>query len=66
MHKWISQPPTLCDICHERLAIVFIDGRTVMGPWGIMCTRCHTDIGVGLGTGKGQKYSLSTLDKLEG
>jgi hypothetical protein len=35
---------------------VFIDGKTVMGPWGKLCMACHKKVGVGLGLGRGQKY----------
>jgi len=32
------------------------DGKTVMGPWANMCTPCFERQGVGLGTGRGQRY----------
>jgi hypothetical protein len=44
---------------------VFVDGKLAGGPWAIMCVLCHLAFGVGLGTGKGQKYSLKTLEKIE-
>jgi hypothetical protein len=31
-----------------------------------MCTKCFEEKGVGLGVGKGQKYSVETKKKLEG
>jgi len=34
----------------------FIDGRTREGPWAMMSPWSHRAYGVGLGTGKGQKY----------
>ena len=63
---WISPAPKHCDLCHQKLKGNFIDGRTVYGPWGILCIPCHGQYGVGLGLGKGQKYNLETLEKIEG
>ena len=34
----------------------FIDGKTIMGPWAIMCPHSHAMNGVGLCTGLGQRY----------
>jgi len=48
--------PSECQLCHEAITDSFIDGRTIQGPWGYMCLRCHREHGVGLGTGKGQMY----------
>ena len=67
--KWMSEAPVECDLCHKKFkgfAQFFVDGKTIYGPWGIMCPDCHKSFGCGLGTGKGQKYNLNTLDKLEG
>lgn len=66
MVKWIGTKPTHCDVCHRELRKEFIDGKTTMGPWAIMCSRCHKSHGVGLGTGRGQKYSLETQEKING
>jgi hypothetical protein len=64
---WVSPAPTHCDLCGSRLKGNFIDGKTTYGGrWGIMCIPCHGQYGYGLGLGKGQKYSLETLEKLEG
>jgi hypothetical protein len=58
--RWLSEMPASCDICHIPLkGLPFIDGKTSMGPWGIMCRDCHQSYGFGLGTGKGQKYDKS-------
>ena len=39
----------------------FIDGKTIMGPWGIMTPQSWRHYGVGaLGTGLGQKYEKQT------
>jgi len=56
---WMGDAPTQCDLnLHHSHAITtaFVDGKTKMGPWGNMCLTCHRRVGVGLGTGKGQKY----------
>jgi hypothetical protein len=72
--KWIgsgdgSAPE--CDFAKAQgvkhnMAPGFVDGRTIYGPWALMCIDCHTRNGVGLGTGKGQKYDGTTLEKVEG
>ena len=54
--KWLGPAPTHCDVCCTQINNVFIDGRTVYGPWANMCCERHSKFGVGLGTGKGQKY----------
>jgi hypothetical protein len=66
--KWFGSWPAECDLCGVDLEACtsFIDGRTKQGPWGLMCPVCHKHQGVGLGTGKGQKYDSKTLVKLEG
>jgi len=44
--------------------MIFIDGRTKVGMWAIMCTDCHAEYGVGLGIGRGQAYWFDTLRKV--
>lgn len=61
--KWLGSQPQLCDICHGKIGEFFIDGKTVEGPWGMLCTHCHAEHGVGLGTGRGQLYERN--DKCE-
>jgi len=39
-------------------ALASVDGKTKMGPWANMCTGCFEQVGIGLGTGKGQKLTL--------
>ena len=56
VRTWMGAPPQACDICKCGLAHTFVDGKTVRGPWGIMCLKCHGAHGVGLGTGRGQRY----------
>ncbi len=64
--KWGAPRPEKCDICRMKLKKEFIDGATVLGPWGIMCKFCHLRRGRGLGIGKGQRFDLKTLECLEG
>ena len=53
---WCGSKPELCDICKQPIQDSFIDGKTIHGPWGIMCCDCHLKHGVGFGVGKGQQY----------
>lgn len=61
---WVSPAPKQCDLVgvvsggHDNIAVLgeFVDGRTMMGSWANMCATCHRRFGVGLGTGKGQRY----------
>lgn len=55
---WSGTNPTQCEVCDCSLIRCgeFIDGKTKMGPWAMMCPGCHKSHGCGLGTGKGQKY----------
>lgn len=55
---WMGSQPTNCDICSAKLTTQFIDGKTKLGPWGLLCISCHAKMGCGLGLGKGQKYEL--------
>jgi len=54
--SWDGAEPDACDICDGRIPKTFVDGATRMGPWAVMCPACHASHGVGLGTGRGQKY----------
>ena len=67
MTKWLS-PVEKCDICRKPFESgdTFIDGKTHQGPWGILCSPCHETHGIGLGTGKGQRYDFDTREKIEG
>lgn len=53
---WMGKAPVHCDVGGEPIATLFVDGRTVMGPWGNMCMTCHKKFGSGVGVGKGQMY----------
>ena len=55
---WKGSPITNCQICGRKIATYFIDGKTKLGPWGILCPTCHAKQGFGLGLGRGQKYEL--------
>jgi len=65
MTKWIGDV-TDCDVCHDEIQGHFIDGKTIYGPWALMCDTCHGKVGVGLGTGYGQRYNLETREKVLG
>jgi hypothetical protein len=51
-----------CDIhyCERNGTVVpaSYDGKTKRGPWASMCESCMITHGVGLGTGKGQRYMI--------
>ena len=53
---WAGLVPLNCDLCHGVIGSTFVDGRTTQGPWGCLCPQCHSRYGVGLGTGRGQRY----------
>lgn len=65
---WMGTRPSACDICRGTITKKFVDGKTKMGPWGILCLACHKAKGCGLGLGKGQKYELKEGEfvKIEG
>lgn len=65
---WSGTPPTDCNTCGDIIMDEFVDGKTKTGPWAIMCPTCHKTHGVGLGTGKGQRYKQQGEDyvKVEG
>ncbi len=65
MTKWLSPKPTKCDLCYEPLESIFVDGKTQMGPWVIMCGHCFIELGCGIGTGQGQMYDLDDLEQLD-
>lgn len=60
-NKWHGTPPTRCDRCLKPLKSVFYDARTNWGHWAVLCDRCFKDVGVGLGIGKGQKYTTKVI-----
>lgn len=68
MKRWNGTWPAKCDICKRPLneKPFFFDGATGGGPWALMCPSCHAFYGVGLGTGRGQKYDSKTREKVAG
>jgi hypothetical protein len=65
--KWQSPAPTECQLCNQPLKDHFIDAYIPSyGQWGIACVSCGKMHGCKFGTGLGQRYSLKTLEKLEG
>ncbi len=54
--KWMGSSPDNCQLCGKPLTTEFVDGKTSMGPWAMMCIECHNESGYGLGVGVGQKY----------
>ena len=65
--KWLSPKPLACQTCGIvfKTGDIFIDGRTSMGPWALMCRQCHLDIGTGIGTGNAQQYDWDTCRQLK-
>lgn len=53
---WNGSEPTRCDVTGRAITDEFIDGKTRMGPWGIMHPTAHAMHGVGVGIGRGQRY----------
>ncbi len=48
-----------CDFCKHmfgRQRLALYDGRTTEGVWAHMCQEHFDTYGVGLGTGRGQKF----------
>lgn len=66
--KWMGSTPVRCDLCSRELkdGKFFYDFRMQTGPWALGCEPCFKMYGVGLGLGRGQKYSMATLEKVEG
>ena len=67
---WVGPAPEHCDLCSRPMSeggTAWIDGK-VQGysSWANMCEKCWRDYGVGLGTGRGQKYDLETKEKIGG
>lgn len=52
-----------CDLSKYEF---FVDGKTKMGPWAVMCPKAFRTYGVGIGLGKGQKYDGKTREKIDG
>ena len=64
--KWYGTPPEKCQVCGEPLRGLFVDGKTLAGPWARMCILCWHSQGGRIGTGLGQMYDLNTLECIAG
>ena len=53
--KWLGTVND-CDLCQKPIEGEFVDGQTTFGPWALMCQRCFSVFGRGLGLGRGQQY----------
>jgi hypothetical protein len=50
-------PQTKCDVYHNPVGYIVYDAKTTQGgAWGTLCEECFNQHGVGLETGRGQKY----------
>lgn len=62
---WAGTEPTICQLCNFPIEGTFVDGIVKKkGSWAVMCIRCHTIYGIGLGTGKGQRYAKEEGSKI--
>ena len=57
--RWYGPVPNTDDF-GDQIVKCFIDGKTKMGPWALMTPRSHRERGIGLGTGRGQRYKLES------
>jgi hypothetical protein len=61
--KWLGDYSPTCDFCkieiindvRKKSNDCLYDGKTVLGPWALMCEEHFQELGIGLGIGKGQK-----------
>lgn len=44
------------DFAGDEICEIFIDGKTRLGPWGLMTPKTFTRYGLGFGVGRGQMY----------
>lgn len=52
----VAQIPN-CDVCTTTTP-AYADAKTIHGPWAYLCAKHFAELGVGLGTGLGQKLVL--------
>lgn len=52
LHETVISESKECDFCGNEADY---DGKTVIGPWAYMCQPHFEELGVGTGTGQGQK-----------
>lgn len=56
-----------CDLCDKAVGKTYVDGKVKgMSSWATMCERCHAIVGLGIGTGLGQRYDSETGRKIAG
>lgn len=48
----------LCDLCIQPTQAIY-DAATRMGPWGNLCQKHFDEVGIGLGTGRGQRLIVA-------
>lgn len=63
---WQGTKQKTCDVCYNQFTDVFYDARLPLGHWALICHSCFTNMALKLGLGHGQKYSTTTLEKLDG
>jgi len=64
---WSSPKPEECQACHGTLGSIFYDCFVPqMRTWAIVCHACFRSYKCKLGTGLGQKYNRTTLEKVAG
>lgn len=56
MQRYLQAETMVHDDFGVEIGSVVYDGRTKMGPWATMSEASYKKYGVGLGTGRGQKY----------
>ncbi len=54
LHEAVISDSKECDFCSDGTEADY-DGKTKMGPWAYMCETHFQSMGIGLGSGKGQK-----------
>ncbi len=57
---WLSEVPAECQIIGAPIKDSFVDGKIKGSGWALMHPTTHEIYGVGLGTGRGQKYVKQT------
>ncbi len=65
--KWLGDK--ICNFCREDVAKqeYFVDGRvSCTSSWALMCEKCFSVYGEGIGVGIGQVYNSKTFEKIEG
>lgn len=52
---WTGSPPDEDDF-GQKISDVFYDAKSKLGPWGFMNPETFKFYGVGVGSGRGQRY----------